>query len=165
VPVGGGVETTPAHYRHAERVGNASELWHHAARFADHDQPCRLSDVVVKREALRHAADGRHELFGALPMVWLGDGAAVITNDVHRDDTRTPGAVEMFTEALISTFRLLVVVGTDQTVEDLTNGQWQVVDILAQHTPHLVEQCQRRFLRRPGRETAHTGTHALHPAE
>src|SRR6516225_4218972 len=40
VPVGGGVETAAAHHRHAERVGNAGELRNHAARLADHNQPC-----------------------------------------------------------------------------------------------------------------------------
>src|SRR6516164_4427213 len=125
VPIGGGVETTAAHHRHAERVGDAGELRDHAARLADHDQPCRLPGAVVEGEVLGHGADGRHELLGAVPVVWLGDGAAVIADDGHRDDAGAPGAIKMLCQALISAFRLLVVVGANETVEDLTDSQRQ----------------------------------------
>jgi hypothetical protein len=114
VPVSGGVETAAAHHRHAERMDDTFELRDHAARLADHDESCHLPGAVIEREALRHGAYGRHELFGALPVVRLGDDAAVIADDIHRDDARPAPAIEMLDETMIGALGLLEVVGTDE---------------------------------------------------
>src|SRR6516164_3001151 len=121
--VGEALETAAAHHRDAERMRDALELRHHTARLADHDQPCRLSDPMIERDALGHGADGRHELLGVLPVIGLGDDAGVVADDVHRDVVgavaAAAGAVEMLDEALVRAVGLLVLVGTDEAIKDL----------------------------------------------
>jgi hypothetical protein len=129
------------------------------------DHAARLPGAVVEGEVLFHGADGRHELPGAVPVIGLGDGAAVIADDVHRDDARAAGAIEMFGQPLIGPLGFVVVVGTDEAIEDLADGQRQVVDILVEDALHLIEQRERSLLGRPGGEATHTGAHALHAAE
>ena len=71
----------------------------------------------------------------------------------------------MFGQALIRAFRLLVVVGANEAIEDLTDGQRQVIDIFVEDALHLIEQRERSLLGRPGSEAAHARAHTLHTAE
>ena len=71
----------------------------------------------------------------------------------------------MFDEALIRTVGLFEVVSADQAIEDLTDGQRQMVDILVEDPLHPIEQRERSLFRRPGREAAHPRAHALHTTE
>src|SRR5262245_30991834 len=90
---------------------------------------------------------------------------AVIADDVHRNAAGAAGAVEVLRQALVSAFRLLVVVGTDEAIEDLTDRQRQMRGVFVEHAPHLIEQCERGLFGRPGREATHAGTYPLHAAE
>src|SRR5262249_24806390 len=66
---------------------------------------------------------------------------------------------------LIGAFRLLVVVGADETIEDLTDRQRQMIDVFVEDALYLVEQRECGLFGRPRSEAAHPRAHALHAAE
>src|SRR5262245_55680246 len=141
------------------------QLRHHASGFADSDQSRLLPCSAVELEVSRHRADGAHELFRALPTVGLGDDAAVVADHIHRNDTSPASAVKVLAQPRVSALSLLVLVGSDQAVENLSDGERKINLVLVQHATHLIEQLQCCATRCPRCEAAHTCTNPLRTTE
>jgi hypothetical protein len=71
------------------------------------------------------------------------DGAAVIADGVHLDQAGAAGADQMLAQPFVGLLGLLVTVGADKAVENLTQRQWQMIGILAEHGIYPREQGKR----------------------
>src|SRR5262249_60890292 len=106
-------------------------------------------------------ARGVEPLLRARPHDGLLDDAAVVADGVHGDSTGAASTVEMLAEALIGVLSLVVAVRADEAVENLPDGQRQVVRVLAEHGFDARNQGERLLLRRPRCKPAHSRALAL----
>jgi hypothetical protein len=72
---------------------------------------------------LCHSNDPLDKIRGIVAM--MGDALSdpVVTNGRKIDQARPPSPIQHFSQALVSMLSLVVIVGADQAIENLTNGQ------------------------------------------
>src|SRR6516165_6314499 len=84
----------------------------------------------------------------------LDNRAAIIADRIHGNDVSAPCTVEMFAEPFVGLLGLLVAVGPDEAIEDLPQGERQVVGIFNEDAADQFEQRESVRARRPRCKTA-----------